>query len=440
MKRVFYRMVMLLCTLSMAAFQAFAAKEEQIVRVGLNYGSSALAEARLDNDDQDGNKGYQIGFFDEAHQFVSEIALDNEFLTISPLEDGICVADTNTGEILYQTEDEVLAIDPNSDLTWFQKNVYRGAFAYRNENGKIAVTNYVELEDYVKGVLPYEMTPSWNQEALKAQAICTRSYVLGSLNKHEAEYGFDVCNTTNCQVYRGDGSATENSNRAVDETAGERLYYDNDPVIGYFFSSDGGATEDAENVWGYEHPYLKGVQDPYEDTENAYVGYWNTTFTAEELTEKLQKSGYSIGEICKVEITRFTDMGNVKELTFTDTDGNTVVLENSRCRTVLGLNSIRYTVSAAADETMQETTVMQPISPIGIISRLLGGFIPQTSLPALAEKQEIVSASASTFTFQGSGWGHHVGMSQHGAKGMAEQGFSYTDILRFYFTDIEIKD
>ena len=438
MKHIFCQFFMIICMVAALSLHASAVDEDTIVRVGLYYGSSALQEAKLDNDDADGGKGYEIGWFDDDREFEDDEEIDSECITIEPDGEGLRILDTDTGDVLYETDEDTLAVQPNSDLTWFKQNVYRGAFEYRNLDGKITVINYVNIEDYVKGVVPYEMTPSWEIEALKAQAVCARSYVWGSMDKHEKEYGFDVCNTTNCQVYKGEVRATDNSNDAVDETAGEILYYDDEPVIGFFFSSDGGATEDAENVWGYPYPYLKGVEDPYEDTETAYVGYWTKTLTADEIADKLRDAGKKIGEVCDVSITKFTDMGNVNELTITDTDGNVVVLKNSSCRTTLGLNSIRYTVSGS-DGTSDKEPAKKTTSPIGAVSRVIGGAVANASIEVTGGSGS-VSAKGSSFVFDGAGWGHHVGMSQHGAKCMADEGYDYVEILTFYFTDIEVDD
>ena len=436
MKHIFCQFFMIICMLLACALHASAIDSDTVVRVGLYYGSSALGEAKLDNDDADGEKGYAVGYFDKNNRFVREDRFDNELITIEPYKDGLRVTDTESGEVLYTTGDDTLAIQPNGSLTWFKQNKYRGAFEYVNTDGAVTVINYVALEDYVKGVVPYEMTPSWNVEALKAQAVCARSYAWGSLGKHEEAYGFDLCNTTNCQVYRGETGATENSNDAVDETAGEILYYDNEPVIGFFFSSDGGATEDAENVWGYDYPYLKGVADPYEDVDAAYNGRWSVTLTADQIAEKLRAAGKSIGTVRTVAVTRFTELGNVNELTITDTAGDSVVLTNSACRTVLGLNSIRYTVSGSSGTPAKLPTAG---GRVGVVSRVVGGRIASAS-PASLAGSGMVSVSGSSFTFNGTGWGHNVGMSQYGAKAMAEQGFDYEEILTFYFTDIEVGD
>jgi stage II sporulation protein D len=104
------------------------------------------------------------------------------------------------------------------------------------------------------------MSPSWPLEALKAQAVCARTYVMAS-RKHS---GFDVCTTECCQVYQGIGRANATTDMAVDQTAGQYMTYNGELCVAYYSSSDGGATENSENVWNEAIGYLRGVVDPYE--------------------------------------------------------------------------------------------------------------------------------------------------------------------------------
>ena len=122
----------------------------------------------------------------------------------------------------------------------------------------------------------------------------------------------------------------------MDATKGEYLTYEGEPVIGYFFSSDGGATEDAANVWGGDYPYLKGKIDPYEE----YDSSWSVTLTAAEVQKKLISAGYTIGTVANVEVTKRTATDNVNEVTVTDTAGKQVIIEKDEVRTVFGLDSI----------------------------------------------------------------------------------------------------
>lgn len=452
MKRHFFALALMLSLLALPRVSAQAADTR--IRVGLAYGSTALSAAQLQN-----TEGYDIGIIG-ADGFSGAKHVPNTKLTIVPAGSGLMVKDTETGAVLYETSAPTLAISPSGDLAWFQKYQYRGDFMYQAANGKITVVNDVALEDYIKGVIPYEMSPSWHKEALKAQAICARSYAVGQTGRHKNS-GFDVCNTTHCQVYRGVGRATANSDTAVEETRGQYLYENNKKVVGYFFSSDGGATESAVNVWGGNYTYLTGKKDPYEKTESISNGVWNKTLTAAEIRNKLTASGRSIGEVKSVQVTKRTEMGNVNALTITDTSGKAVTLTKEACRTVLGLNSIRYTVGGQGSLTGTQGTgtVLVNGKPVedGSFYTIQGNGTEsnissvngKTALTASGKETLTVAAqqvsssdpviTGASYTFSGRGWGHNVGMSQYGAKAMAEQGMNYQQILQFYYTGVTVK-
>ena len=561
MKRI---LSMLLCAaalvgcLSVAPASAVDTVDTDVtLRVGLTIGgANTFADPKLENVSGEPT-GYTIGTMNGT-SFSGGTSVSASQLTIKLVSGAFQVTDTATGKVLYTSAAgaDHIAIHPNSDLTWFKGYQWHGDFVYRRaSDGNITVINYVGLEDYVKGVLPYEIDPDWPAEAQKAQAVCARSFALGT-SKHNEYY--ELCNTTNCQVYLGANRATEDSDAAVDATQGEYLTYNGEPVIGYFFSSDGGATEDAVNVWGGDYPYLQGKEDPYE----TYDSSWSVTLTAEEVRQKLVSAGYSIGTVANVEVTRRTDTDNVNEVTVTDTTGKQVVIRRDDCRTVFGLDSIRYTItpnaSASTAATLPQSTSVkiQPsthvvtvdgerVDPQGYningynfyklrdIAYILNGtdsqfnvtwdgannrivltddaayqevggemtssvsaeiknvsesdstivldgktlsltgyringnnyykirdvgsalgfsvdFDPETEIVLIGSanagqddtqdnpKDETPITNAASYTFNGSGWGHSVGMSQWGAYGMARQGFGYEDILKFYFTGIEI--
>lgn len=539
--------------------EAAALDTDIILSVGLSIKDNQTGEmlSRFENPklaNVAGDKpGYTIGSMNgKVFSGTQEIASTQ--LTIELVNDAFQVLDTTTGKVLYTSEvgADHLAIRPNSSMTWFKGYKWQGDFVYRRASGNaLTVINYVGIEDYVKGVLPYEIDPDWPTEAQKAQAVCARSYALGT-RKHQKE-GYDLCNTTNCQVYLGANRATKESNAAVDATKGQYLTHNGKPVIGYFFSSDGGATEDAVNVWGGDYAYLKGKIDPYEEKD---VDRWNVTLTAKEIQQKLNAAGYQIGEVVKVEVTKRTPTDNVNQVTVTDTAGKQVKIERDKVRTVFGLRSIRYTITpvgakalaAVANIPVQgESFKVAPsrhhvtldgkaVKPQGYlinqnnffklrdIAYILNGtesqfnvvwdgtknqillssdtaYQPVGGEMTAAESAEIKSVKPSdvtimlddkqvtlngyaingnnyyklrdignalgfgvdydnetetvlinsgavvpptiqttptSYTFSGSGWGHSVGMSQWGAYAMAKQGFSYEEILKFYFTGIEL--
>lgn len=558
---------MLLCAVLLVGcigtMPAFAADSNTRLRVGLTIsGASAFAAPQLENA-SGYPTGYTVGTV-SGTAFSGSTAITSSALTIKLVNDAFQVSDTNSGTVLYTSAAgaDHIAIRPNSTLTWFKGYKWYGDFVYRRaSNGSITVINYVGVEDYVKGVLPYEIDPSWPAEAQKAQAVCARSFALGT-HKHGDEY--DLCNTTNCQVYLGANRATEASDAAVNATKGETLSYNGSSVIGYFYSSDGGATEDAANVWGGDYAYLKGKIDPYEDPNK---DRWSVTLTASEIQQKLNAAGYSIGTVANVQVTKRTATDNVNEVTVTDTSGKSVTISRSSVRTVFGLKSIRYTITpvgGSANKTslqVKSTTHKvkvngKSVAPQGYyivngteygnnyfklrdIAYLLNGTKSQFNVRWDAENERILLTSGTSYetvggelkdsstavekigqststivldgeeisldgyiinsnnyyklrdigkalgfdvdfenatgtvlistakdyfdddnnsnnsgnngsnttvsvtnptsyTFNGSGWGHSVGMSQWGACAMADQGFTYEQILKFYFTGIEI--
>lgn len=452
---------MLLCTPASAVISD--TQSQTMVRVGLAYDTTAMAAPQLQNVD---GTGYEIGTMNGT-SFSAAVSVNNTRLTIKPQGTGLAVLDTDSGQVLYQTSGTTLAISPRGTLTWFNKYKYRGDFVYTRTGSAVTVVNYVGLEDYIKGVIPYEMSASWPKEALKAQAVCARSYADGQMDRHKSQ-GFDVCNSTHCQVYKGANSATANSDAAVDETQGKYIYENDKKVVGYFFSSDGGATESSVNVWGGDYAYLTGKIDPYENTAAASNGVWSVTLTAAEVQSKLQSAGYTIGTIQSIQVTKRTAVGNVNELTVTDTSGKQVVLTKEKCRTALGLNSIRYTVNglgstqtSAGNATANGWYIngtqtaggnLYAVSGNGTVSAIgsLGGKTVLTgtgtqTITATASGSQTTTntadpaATGASYTFSGTGWGHGVGMSQYGAKAMAEQGYTYDQILQFYFTGVTVK-
>ena len=208
------------------------------------------------------------------------------------------------------------------------------------------------MDEYLLGVLRAEMPASFELEALKAQAVCARTYAVCQ-TKHRAQ-GFDICATTHCQVYQGTAASGANSDAAVDQTAGEFLYYSGRLVQeAVYYSSNGGASEDSLNVWGNDVGYLKGKIDPYEGKIASIIPRynWSTTFTASELTTLLNNRGYGIGTVKNAYVSAYTDTGNVYSVTFTGTSGSKTVSREA-CRTLLNLRSQRFTIGGGTGENI----------------------------------------------------------------------------------------
>ena len=378
------------------------------VKVGLNFYYAAgrdtgLEEARLENDV---GTGFAFGYFDDDREFVELSRTGEPRLTLRIKSgNGIAVYATDTNQLLYDigyTDSRTflgvmpLCEDDEGAVTWFAKKKYYGGFEYAVLGGdKISVINVVDIEKYVMGVCASEMNESWPLEALKAQAVAARTYVQNSImtTTYYTRCGFDVTNDTYCQAYSGCTYVGENIIKAVNSTKNQYITYEGEYINAMYFSSDGGATEDMLNVNGSNTPYLRGIEDPYEAMTDSFnsMSTWQTVFTPTQLAEKLDLEG----EITSI-TPSFSKMGNVIKIEFVSSSGQSVSLLRGSCRTGLGLNSIRYTVSIDGD---------------------------------------------GNFVFDGKGWGHHLGMSQYGAYSMARYyDKSYKDILGFYYYGVGLSD
>ena len=301
-------------------------------------------------------------------------------------------------KILFRLNDAYseLAVLPLSDvgnaLTVFRDEVYHGGFAVRLfENDRLTVINCVELEDYVKGVIPYEMDPRWPLEALRAQAICARTY--GVYNQEAyAKYGFDLTDNTESQVYKGCRGATTTTDFAAESTAGKLIWFQGNVCEIYYFAADGGSTEDGLFVFDTDRPYLTGKYDPFELMIEYPLRNWEVRYSGSALSYMLMRDGYDIGPIVSL-TPEYSDTGNVIAISFLDTQGTSLRLLGRPCYTSLRLSSCHFSVSKDGDD----------------------------------------------FIFSGSGLGHSCGMSQWGAYSMAlNYGYSCEDIIRFYYTGVYI--
>lgn len=399
------------------------------------------------------------------------------------------VTRTGTAEILFQFDggdDLALGVMPDvtgadTVRTWFKGYRYYGGFRYeRIGGGALTVVNIVDLETYIKGVVPYEMSSSWPLEALKVQAVCARSYAYINIHsgKHTS-YHFDVCNTTDCQAYYGAGTnsssyqATERTDQAVDETAGEYAWYDGQVIEAFYSSSHGGASESVYNVWGTsleQYPYLCGVEDPYEAdmaNKNSYSS-WTVSYTSSELAQRLENYGYDASSGIESLTLTYSDLGNVIQVRVNYRDGGSDTIRPSSMRSVFGISSIRFTVNGQAASSGSGTTsssgggltangstsldsqgTYTVISGSGSLSQAgLDGLYAISGSGSITPAEDAasgggsgtdtptgtqVTVSGSSYSFQGSGNGHQLGLSQYGAWAMAERGFTYEEIIEFYY-------
>lgn len=209
-------------TLFSASAVSASALTNNILKVGIRWGSTALEAANLENAV---GSGYEFGYYDESRHFVYLDETDETTITmrVTGSGNGVVVTETGSGSVLFRFDESgyCFGVRPKGrdTETWCKGYKYPGGFEYRcNDNGTLTVINVVDIEDYVKGVVPYEMDKDWPLEALEAQAVCARTYA--AKTRHPS-LGFDVCAGTDCQVYYGRNRATAQTDEAVENTEGE---------------------------------------------------------------------------------------------------------------------------------------------------------------------------------------------------------------------------
>lgn len=409
-----------------------AHSENDTIKIGLFYGSSAKESVTVKSE-----SGFDLGAETEGG-FESDVILDQKEITVTAGEGDTVII----GEHTYDAV-QFPSLYPLSGNVVIDGTEYRGGVQFKRINGgKLTVINVVNLEEYLYSVVGKEMSPSWHIEALKAQAVCARGFAISNRNKFE-KYGFNLDNTTSSQVYQGVSKERESTIRAVEETKGLVLMYDGGIIESIYGASTGGYTANAENVWGGKYPYLVSVKDIYENPDEATRYSWSVTLTADEIKECLAKSKVNIGDIINVKIVSQDEAGYVCELLFEGTEGNHTV-KRSSCRTIFGgkLHSQRYTI-AGSEPTFEKLYVLSADGKVSVpsneIALINGGGNTTVYVLGSSSKKEYTLSQGTTnasgeFTFNGNGWGHGVGMSQWGAKAMADKGFTFEDILTFYYT------
>ena len=213
------------------------------------------------------------------------------------------------------------------------KRRYRGTVQIDVVNGKLRAINIIGLEQYLYGVVPSEMPYTWHPEALKAQAVVARSYALATRRTG----AFDLYPDTRSQVYLGIDHEKPSTNAAVDATAGQVVLYQGQVAKTYFFSSSGGRTASAEDVWGESVPYLVSVPDPY-DTISPYHTWGPYAFTGAGLAKKMKMKGRVIDVQADLD-----SSGRVKTLNVTGSKGE-VSIPGTDLRKRLGIRSTWFTV------------------------------------------------------------------------------------------------
>lgn len=433
-----------------AVFTDITAATEILNRVAANTPSAFLAY-------DGGWKVWAQLYVDEASclskiQELKAVMPDLEFSVVAPDKNRVQLFDAASGKLLYivNAEQEIkfdaIPVPDKISTVYFNTRNYRGnIYIKRLASGAVNVANELTFEQYLYGVVPSEIPSSWPKESLKAQAVAARNYGLYNISKHTQD-GYDVCSGTHCQAYNGFSAEKPSTNQAVDETAGKFILYNDKLIPAYFHSSSGGRTENSENIWSYNLPYIRGVDDSY-GLGSPYDN-WTKKFDKADIKAKLLAKKYDVGDIINLIPLETSINGRVTKLQVVGTNGSQI-LEKEKVREVLGYSDLRstwYTISTDADLFVKDGSNNKPslsrASGIYVLSASGTSKLDSTDNTVHIKDQSGViekSIIPQFYTFNGHGWGHGLGMSQYGAKGMAEAGFNFIQILEHYYTGTEVK-
>ncbi len=320
-----------------------------------------------------------------------------------------------------------------------ESRTYDGILEFYIDNkSKISVSNELDIENYLAGVVPAEIGDDAPLEAFKAQAVCARSETIAKIyKKKHANDNYDLCSDVHCQAYHGISKKTQKSSKAVKDCAGEVLTFKGQIIEAVYSSNSGGHTENIEDIW--ESPsmaYFKGVldianaekyqkfsnlkdesvfeewvnsppSDLYSHSEQKGMPNWakkyfrwEKSFSGIELTSIINKKT-KIGKVKDIKLGTRGVGGRLKSITITGDKDSTTIRRELPIRIALGsLNSAAFRI-----KSVQKS----------------GGYID-------------------SITFEGAGWGHGVGMCQMGARIRAVKGQTYKQILSAYFPNTKIQN
>lgn len=269
---------------------------------------------------------------------------------------------------------------------------YRGAIEFIRVGRGLDVVNEIPLEAYVAATLLGEVSPSWGQQALRAQAVASRTYALHR-RARAGDKPWHLEADTSAQVYLGIEGEAPWAWQATDATRGEYLAWRGEPILAAFHGTAGGRTASAAEVWGRTLPYLVSVEVPGE--EASPDSRWRAWVSRGELEKIAAAMGRPVGSLAEVRVLAETPSGRVAEVALVGSDGQTRV-SGRALRRALGATRLRSTRFRVRPE------------PTG-------------------------------FVFLGSGYGHGVGMSQWGARVLARRGVPYRRILAHFYPGTELR-
>ena len=386
----------------------------------------------------------------EARRAAREAQVSgNEKLVTIPFEVSLLVGSDDALGTPVLSASKVTVIRFAADfgyLNWGGR-LFRGILEVTTDDaGDMIVVNEVGTSRYLASVTGAESPATWHGEALAAQAIAARTYLVTHLNRHA---NYDLEGDVRDQEYAGIGTEADSTIRAVERTAGIVATYRGNPIEALYSANAGGVTEDSENVYANALPYLRSVPSPGDElAKDSGFGRtsweWNREFTAPQLGDYLRSRGLNVGVPQRIELVRVTGAGRVTLARVIGT-GGTRDIGKDVTRYYFGLKSSLFTVELTPGGesefvSWRDTARLVDMGILG--SELIGTTYERT----LNEDRELTSIRITgyvyklppRFIFWGRGFGHGVGMSQWGAQGMALNGANYEQILKHYYQGIAL--
>lgn len=397
----------------------------------------------------------------------------------------------NRGKLRVGTHDLTMpaSIASSQPMTWNGTRCY-GQLTFAPAKDGFSLGNRLDTELYISGVLRAEMNPSWHAEALKAQAVLARTYAARNKGAHGA---YDLCSATHCQAYKGATADDAAISAAVAATKGLILRHGGSTAAVYYHADSGGMVTRAGAVWTTDLPYLQPRVEPV--SYSGPNTTWEATLPMREIQTKLAQGGISVGSVIALTPVKRDESSRVEQLRIDGSQG-TETISGHRFRTLVGSTLVKSTLfefggrspynARAVAAPSPNNPAPLPAAPKADLAQMprdknaqiewmvqnkvisVQEFMETLSKPELRDKYiemgiarikgekpaptaagapgnyqpaggytspnlSMTPGTGASVTFYGRGYGHGVGLSQWGAKAMAEQGWSYDRILAHYF-------
>ncbi|MDD5592380.1 MAG: SpoIID/LytB domain-containing protein [Candidatus Omnitrophica bacterium] len=295
------------------------------------------------------------------------------------------------GDIKSRTNKLFIKAD-KADAVMINGRMFRGNMQFiKDDYAKLTAINYIDLEDYIKGISVRETSHYRPIESLKAEVIVFRTFALYKMQEN-SKNDFDLTSDVYSQVYGGRGAERYRINKAVDETAGMVLTYKDKILPAFYHATCGGHTEDASLLWNINIGPLKGL--PCNFCRESPHFSWHSVLARKDLKDTLLKSGYKLGDIEDILILGYDKSSRITDLKIIS-DKKEIKISAKDFRNIAGPDIIR-----------------------------------STNFQVKVLDDDIV--------FEGLGWGHGVGLCQWGAYFMAKEGYDYKKILEYYYPGAQI--